>query len=1225
MSVDPRFAGVYDRGVMGRRGGLKDWFKGTPDTGKMGSTPVDPDAKEALRAEFFKAYNPTQYIDPKYLADKNVVDEINKRHSALFDSIVELNREQAEKGVPMYAINPAENLLHRLDSGYKTIASTQGARDVVAKMARLRPGSRFAQGGDGPSPVVPPGGPDPNIPPIDPQPMQPNLPGVDPAPPVQPVVNPINVAPQPGEFDEIDQLLQKIDGGGAMPAIVTNNLRKLAAQVGVDVDVKMKPRDVIEKIRQARNPSAQPIAELPPVAKPKTAAEIRFKPVTDWDEDDIKIVSDPEQFRSISPAHKKLDEQLDKLVKKRGILPEDATINRLLWAQSDLPYLPDRVDASRGMKLQFGRKASKSAAGVAQAARSQAGIGEDLVVLRSATKDSRTRGATSEGTRVLLHEMAHIIWFQAKAGGNADHKSLVEEFRNLANPPDVWGTVPIMDDEFVQEFLQGGNTLEQARYHAGLEGINSGSKAQPKEIERFAEFFAHSALRRRTPDGSKLGKLVEGSMQWLKDMLIKLGAVKGLDSKTRKRLDEIMDELGGFNITKPSAAAPTSVSDSMVDQMLGSKSFGEIQRGIDPIETQAAMPSKPIIGDSGSAFNLFDQVDQMGMNYDEGKAALLKSIGPEADRIIGIMEGERADSAAQSLSEIFQKAMPDDPIDDDDLMDALMNDRDSIRAIIGEIDDEELARKAMSQLNSLDKPINPDDVLREFEVDAEIGQDIANVNKSFSGPEEATAAAAAWDAVTNLFKGSVTAPFPSFHVRNAMSAFTQNALNGIHDPTHTGWKKYAQPYMDAKDLMSGKAIKDASKIPLFQRQGLDDKQATEEIRRLIFSRKLVDSPGDHNDIVGNLGGNVADQLIGSTPFKERIKRPEGVSMLDSVTPWKTPGVSGGENAFAPIRVGRVVGDVTEQAVRSAPFIALLKQGVDPDEAARMVKRLHVDYTDMTDVERKRIRRAVPFYGFTKGSTKYLASELAQKPGGAVAMSIKGAENASGDDPGAPAYSRSGMNIPIGSNAEGGQEYLVGAGLMHEPPMQMIGPTIPSTLFNVASVLHPAIKLPIELATNESLFQEGPDGGGRSIDDMDPLLGRTLSNIANTTGLSDREAPYRIPGGKLAESMISNSPVARLLHQVRKATDPRKSLTTKAIDGLTGFKIATVDPEDSDAVLREQAEQLMRELGGRDFSHAYIPDSVMATLEGEELAKAQQLQELLKLLNNRQRARRNAGD
>ncbi len=131
----------------------------------------------------------------------------------------------------------------------------------------------------------------------------------------------------------------------------------------------------------------------------------------------------------------------------------------------------------------------------------------------------------------------------------------------------------------------------------------------------------------------------------------------------------------------------------------------------------------------------------------------------------------------------------------------------------------------------------------------------------------------------------------------------------------------------------------------------------------------------------------------------------------------------------------------------------------------------------------------------------------------------------------------------------------------------------------------------------------------------------MSNAADFAGLTDRTEPYRLPGGKVLEATIANSPAARVLHQVRKATDPRKGITTKLLDSLTGFKIATVDPEDSDAVLREQAEQMLREMGGRDFSHAYLPESVLATMQGDELERALALQGLLKELNNRQRKRR----
>lgn len=410
----------------------------------------------------------------------------------------------------------------------------------------------------------------------------------------------------------------------------------------------------------------------------------------------------------------------------------------------------------------------------------------------------------------------------------------------------------------------------------------------------------------------------------------------------------------------------------------------------------------------------------------------------------------------------------------------------------------------------------PDSILSQFHVDADLGADMARVNKKFQAPEEVNAMIAAWDAFTNLFKGNVTAPFPSFHTRNLMSGFVQNVLNDVTDPRFTGWKKHIQPYLDAKELMSGKVIEDASEMPIFQkkheawtnelkaemaakanRQGplsgkiknkkqkaiptpteqeikkYLDERATEEIQTMIFAQRLVDSPGQHNDLIGNISGTILDQLVGSRSFADKMAPPPGTSKLDRWTPWKTRGVSGDVDAFAPVRIGRAVGDQSEQMLRSAPFIALLRQGVDPDEAARMVKRLQVDYSDLTDVERKVLRRAVPFYTFQKGSTKYLANELASRPGGKVAMTIKAAENASGNDPGTPEYVRDGLNIPVGSNEDGARHYITGAGLMHEPPMQLLGPSVADTLFNAAKMLHPGIKAPLELMTNESLFMEGP--------------------------------------------------------------------------------------------------------------------------------------------------------
>jgi len=327
------------------------------------------------------------------------------------------------------------------------------------------------------------------------------------------------------------------------------------------------------------------------------------------------------------------------------------------------------------------------------------------------------------------------------------------------------------------------------------------------------------------------------------------------------------------------------------------------------------------------------------------------------------------------------------------------------------------------------------------------------------------------------------------------------------------------------------------------------------------------------------------------------------------------------------RIGRALGNEIESTVRIAPYIAFRRQGFTASEAAKKVKSLQVDYNDLTRTERKVMRRAAPFYSFNKGATKYLAGELSTRPGGPVAMTIKAAENASGNDPGTPEYIRDGLNIPLGGAAEdGSRNYLTGAGLMHEPPAQLLGNNIQETFYNAASMAHPIPKALIEYITDESLFLRDGKGGGRDLDDIDPPVGGTLRNIGQFTGLLDKERrspiDLPIPFEKEFELAVANSPAARYLSQIRKATDNRKNPLEKLLNGLTGFNVATVEPNDRDAVLREQLEQLLRDMGGRTFSQAYMPDTTLAEMGMSQQDQVAKIKEALRQINAR---RRNSSD
>ena len=156
--------------------------------------------------------------------------------------------------------------------------------------------------------------------------------------------------------------------------------------------------------------------------------------------------------------------------------------------------------------------------------------------------------------------------------------------------------------------------------------------------------------------------------------------------------------------------------------------------------------------------------------------------------------------------------------------------------------------------------------------------------------------------------------------------------------------------------------------------------------------------------------------------------------------------------------------------------------------------------------------------------------------------------------------------------------------------------------------------PLEYATGELFFQAGPMGG-RDLPDADPLLSCTLGNILG------REAPVRVP--ELLEVGVANSPMSRYLSTTRQLFDPRKSLPVKLLNLGTGIRVATVSEGSRDAILREQVQQDLRELGAKQFVRTYVPESYKPALSSQELAQAERLSNTLNELARRARKRKEA--
>lgn len=648
---------------------------------------------------------------------------------------------------------------------------------------------------------------------------------------------------------------------------------------------------------------------------------------------------------------------------------------------------------------------------------------------------------------------------------------------------------------------------------------------------------------------------------------------------------------------------------------------------------------------------LMDALDEMKYTSVRALNAMQEEIGPE-----DLLEAERAVLRSRLEKERFSAVaeLKRSGVADaegrvrtvDESMDELVNKMNAMSSGGKKIPAKMTVGKGNSKYE-VSTQVDIKEKLAQFRIDQDVMDDVTRVYQLSNEltKDNAFRSMADWyDSYTNMFKSNVTTIWPSFHFRNLTSGAIQNALNDIFDPTQKGLQKYLQPYKDAASVMVGDSIEGLDAIPSLK--SVSAEEATEELRKLAFRFGVFDSPGQHREIYG-VGGSVSEAIPGSQKMEgntlrqkmmsfmkrgsegvdARVPKKDRLSRFDSFKPWKVAGGGGSVDKFGPARVGRQVGDLVEGSHRLGGFIALLKQGYDPAEAAKRIRLLHVDYSDLSSAERTVIRRLFPFYSFSKGMSKYLANEIYTKPGGKVANTLRAANRSRSDDVTTPDYISQGVSIPLGADEDGSRNFITGLGLMHESVLPLADATasvlstgdIQKPLFEVGGMLNPVPKLALETMFNRSLFQEDPRGG-RLLDDMDPPLGRTLGNVASGLGFRDTNEPVGTP--KVLESVLSNSPASKFISTAKQVTDTRKNIfPTKALNTLTGFKVSKVSPQAQDQILRERASLLMNELGGRTFERDYIPEEALESLGPEQRAMAESLKKAQKLLADRAKQRK----
>jgi hypothetical protein len=431
--------------------------------------------------------------------------------------------------------------------------------------------------------------------------------------------------------------------------------------------------------------------------------------------------------------------------------------------------------------------------------------------------------------------------------------------------------------------------------------------------------------------------------------------------------------------------------------------------------------------------------------------------------------------------------------------------------------------------------------------------------------------------------------------------------------------------------------------PPGKRKKVTPEAVTRIFREMLYAYQVVGKfEGNATDVVGRAGnlqgGSLQDMLTGVVSPGQSALQPgrvarkmtgmePGVTLDPRKATFRGGWSEATESTWGPSAAGEEIGYFTEGMNRVAPFHYLLSQGVEPAEAAKRVADAQVNYSNrnFTPFEQQVMKRLLPFYSFSSRVGPEVVKEIAQRPGGRLATAVKAQAEMQDQSDTAPDYVRETASFPLGDMLgpvpEGTDRYLTGLGLMHEDPFSF-GPNVKGAALEFASRTNPFVKAPLELMTGQSFFQKGPDGG-RSLDDMDPLVGRLAANV----GLVDDKNVKFLP--TWMEQIIANSPAARGLSTARQLTDSRKRWSpdvplpgpASLLNTLTGVRVTDVSPGAKDAIVRELLEREMKDTGAAAFERIYYRKEDLAKMSPEEQESAMRLQALANVLAKRAKERK----
>ncbi len=529
-----------------------------------------------------------------------------------------------------------------------------------------------------------------------------------------------------------------------------------------------------------------------------------------------------------------------------------------------------------------------------------------------------------------------------------------------------------------------------------------------------------------------------------------------------------------------------------------------------------------------------------------------------------------------------------------------------------------------SGLQGAEGRITADEIdLSQYSIPLETLNQLTRMHDVFAAPKAVSEIGNLVEQYTKMFKAGVLT-WPSRYTRDLTSGFISNVIEAGPEAVKGGYH--------AAKLLNGqydKVLPYIKKMPLYaaaSKAGLSDDQLiskfladTAEAGILkggaIIDRTNADRTAEA--VKELLPGFKPQSIAGS--FAGDPSRTYGQFAKQAVNPFGVKGVLGNKDTTNPLyKTGEKLGDWTDSVNRMGGYMALLQKGFAPKEAARRMIAAHVDYGNLSEVE-KTIRKWMPFYAYESRILKYAAEKMASKPGGAYTQMLKVADKAqqSDDDTYVPQTLReqSGFLLPkelgaatealgLGNVAEPGpglrravtnidlpglsalnRVSIAKTGGKFDPNASMI-----STIQNYAQQLGPLPKTLIEAATQRDMFTKRKLGEVPS--EIDTIVGAW-------TGNEDFRLPSMVQSG--ADMLFPGQ--GRLLSAGRQLADQRTPMASRAstllFNTFSPVKLRVIDEKRQRAdALRQLNAEIERYPGAKGFETTSIPKEEVEQLPPE---------------------------